>query len=100
MEGTKMNPFKKLGYQIEHFKSSGTKLNKTKKLGYQINNYTYNFLYFFIWFFSSVPPSLSLVLFSSQFLPSFPYYFQNQITLRQNWRVSEHFGPNNFFFWV
>ena len=60
----------------------------------------YNFLYFFIWYISYVPPSLSPVLFPSQLLSSNPYYFQNQIALRQNWRVKEHFGPNNFFFWV
>ena len=55
---------------------------------------------FFIWFFSSVLSSLSLILFPSQFSPSIPYYFQNQIALWQNWRVNEHFGLNNFFFWV
>jgi len=31
-----------------------------------------------------VLPSFSLILFPSQFSPSFPYYFQNQIALQQN----------------
>ena len=43
-ERTKLNLFRKLGYQIEHSQSSGTKLNFPKKFGYQMCIYTLIFL--------------------------------------------------------
>jgi len=46
-----------------------------------------------------VLPVFSLLIFPSQFSPSIPYYFQNQIAPRQNWWVKKYFGSNNFFFW-